>query len=890
MLIRLGSRKEKTSESKIRLVGAISQAVSLQLTGVCDRSSRDPNQLDKKGDYRILEYRKFIMISRLIHWGITLAILIMGGHVCAGDAVFDAPRQYPIELYYNSIVVDVNQDGLPDVVSLRYSTDSIMIALNDGNNGLLDPFSVHVRPTIFSMAMGDLNGDGWIDMACSHRDYYPEDLYIYLNDGSMSFTVADSMIGYGLVPGTIADFNGDGLADIKVFGYHDGLRVIYHGDGAGHLTTADTLPVNWSTQRFLDVDNDSDLDIYYMANGYDGGPLIVGYNNGQGDYAEVDSFEVPLGYRLPKAADINGDGWIDLVGVTRTTNYPTVQGGIDVMLNSGAGRFGDLLRTAPTHTWDDIGQILLGDLNADGYDDILASWGDGQFEVYESNGDGYFHATEEVALSNQSPTAYPRLIDFDLDGDADILISSGGVTVLENDGAPLFDLPPFFARDDYRLAELHDFDLDGYPDILGISQTDNLIVIVRNSGTGYFSGWKSYLLCVGIATDIVSPGAIRAGDVNGDGLPDLVSLCSQYGSTELQLFLSGGDDLLDPYPVYHDMGDRMQDRLKIADVNGDGRNDVITWRAYSGELTISYGDPDGLLGPPVEIPLGNDISLIAVGDIDGDAHAEIITTGDDRFNVLEHNGANELELAFDIPVSYGVRYIGLADLTGDGHPELITQQSSADAGLAVYLNDGSGGFDLSPMTNIDGYGGVAMVGHLDRNEHADLYVGRAKFNITTLSGNGDGSFNKPVGYFGVATGSGLMADLDLDGYDDLVVPSPGGFRVVWNMASDVTSTQEYLIEELLPVNYTLDQNYPNPFNPETVINYSLPRASQVRLTIHNILGQWVATLVEGVQLAGEHTVAWNGRNSQNHAVASGVYFYRLVAGDQDETRKMLLLK
>jgi len=94
----------------------------------------------------------------------------------------------------------------------------------------------------------------------------------------------------------------------------------------------------------------------------------------------------------------------------------------------------------------------------------------------------------------------------------------------------------------------------------------------------------------------------------------------------------------------------------------------------------------------------------------------------------------------------------------------------------------------------------------------------------------------------------------------------------------------------LPQQFAVHQNYPNPFNPVTTINYSLPTRSEVEIVIFNILGQKVTTLDEGTLPAGEHTVVWNGIDDSGGAVATGVYFYRVRAGDNVSTKKMLLLK
>jgi len=95
---------------------------------------------------------------------------------------------------------------------------------------------------------------------------------------------------------------------------------------------------------------------------------------------------------------------------------------------------------------------------------------------------------------------------------------------------------------------------------------------------------------------------------------------------------------------------------------------------------------------------------------------------------------------------------------------------------------------------------------------------------------------------------------------------------------------------ILPRNFILHQNYPNPFNPTTIISFGLPKSSEVNLEIYNILGRRVMTLVNGTLEAGNHTIKWNGTDSKGSSVATGVYFYRLTAGDFIKSKKMLLLK
>ena len=85
-------------------------------------------------------------------------------------------------------------------------------------------------------------------------------------------------------------------------------------------------------------------------------------------------------------------------------------------------------------------------------------------------------------------------------------------------------------------------------------------------------------------------------------------------------------------------------------------------------------------------------------------------------------------------------------------------------------------------------------------------------------------------------------------------------------------------------------NYPNPFNATTTIHYELRTAMPVHITIYNALGQEVKTLVASPQSAGRHQILWNGRDDNGHALASGLYLYRLQAGKWVETRQLMLLR
>ncbi len=94
----------------------------------------------------------------------------------------------------------------------------------------------------------------------------------------------------------------------------------------------------------------------------------------------------------------------------------------------------------------------------------------------------------------------------------------------------------------------------------------------------------------------------------------------------------------------------------------------------------------------------------------------------------------------------------------------------------------------------------------------------------------------------------------------------------------------------IPQSFVLDQNYPNPFNSNTVFRFTLPAAVEVELAVYNLVGQKAETLVAGEREAGIYTVRWDGRDAVARDLPSGVYLYRLRAGRQVETRKLLLVR
>ena len=134
---------------------------------------------------------------------------------------------------------------------------------------------------------------------------------------------------------------------------------------------------------------------------------------------------------------------------------------------------------------------------------------------------------------------------------------------------------------------------------------------------------------------------------------------------------------------------------------------------------------------------------------------------------------------------------------------------------------------------------------------------------------------------------------------------PGaGYNYGWNNydinagAELVDFFLQYRLSDLLFVNnndphprrFSLHQNYPNPFNPVTTLSYDLPEDALVNVTIYDMMGRVVKTLINSTQTAGYKSIQWNAKNDKNHPILAGFYLYTIQAGEFRQTRKMVLLK
>ena len=463
-------------------------------------------------------------------------------------------------------------------------------------------------------------------------------------------------------------------------------------------------------------------------------------------------------------------------------------------------------------------------------------------------------------------------------------------------------------------------DVDGDGDVDLVTSTEvhrrdqKRLTVSSNDGQGRFVPSQRILLpSISLR--------LEGHDFDGDGLLDLV--LRQGPSTEVwhNRGAAGFEPILHlPYGVW--IGG-------LADGDGDGDVDLVVIEPEEGwhddwdasyPVTLWTNDGEGGFVPGDRFVLDGYTPVLPVGQFPGEAVRLLwnrpcwLPTG--PWGLTRPWAAQpEPVLFFEAAVNPCAVHL-LADLDGNGYVDLLGSPQrnlrpevyfNSYHGLALWRLDASGvvahhtlfdsevffsGRGIARDLNGDGLLDVALV-------DINLATGPA---LVVLLGQRDGAPVLEGRYSLPGKGDQVLAgDVDGDGADDLVVlgisadageglelgvANDGAFVFI-NQRAPVTAVAS---EAVQPLAFSLGANYPNPFNPATTIPLSVPAdAEDVELAVYNVLGQPVRQVWTGSLAAGEHRLAWDGRNEQGQSVAAGVYLYRLQMGEQTHVRKMVKL-
>ena len=407
--------------------------------------------------------------------------------------------------------------------------------------------------------------------------------------------------------------------------------------------------------------------------------------------------------------------------------------------------------------------------------------------------------------------------------------------------------------------------------------------------------------------------AARIDDLNGNGAPDMPFMLGQTlaiydGQTRETIWELPNASRFEEikwygFFKYYDKGDLhlQATHLVLASVTaGTNPLDIRVFDVSTGEivwqmqnaLLMAVTDLDNDGWPELLVGDRDNRQVVMMGWEDGGATVQPPVTpvterhapmGAPYKLTLKYESDPDMELAYDSTLS--ARHTDL-DINGDGIPEIVmvTEDETGDfSGLAV--RDGAT-HDLmwlfpKPASLHCGFQGLAcgFHGFYDVNGDGQREALFGQRTVVTL--------DKTVHTLDEEFEILAVHDLDGDGYPDLVGQGLQNNTVqVWGRDETSTATEDEIEAALAP----LLENYPNPFREATTIAYEVHRAGPVTITIYDMLGRRVRTLVEGEQSVGTHQVAWDGTDASGLRVASGTYFYQLRVHEAVTSKQAVRLR
>jgi hypothetical protein len=343
------------------------------------------------------------------------------GSVCPQVTNIYNAGEYPYALDLG----DVNGDGKLDLAIANRSYSYISVAFGNGSGGFLPIVSYQVGNLPIYVRFGDINGDGKLDLATANET--GNTASILINNGNGTFgTATNYTVGFAPQAVALRDMNEDGFPDLIVTNRDSNTVSILLNKGSGTFYA----PVNYSVGpmpiRFdvADINNDGHLDVAVSSAASTRATVLLGNGTGSLGVPSYTSISNSVyGSNAVMLTDLNGDGKSDIIATTGGGNTTSVGFG------NGSGGFGSPVEYP---VGSDPASIAIGDLDGDGMLDILVSnWFSYYISVLKGNGDGTFQTASNTSIPNGSN--YVTIGDLNQDGLIDSVVanhSSGTVTVL----------------------------------------------------------------------------------------------------------------------------------------------------------------------------------------------------------------------------------------------------------------------------------------------------------------------------------------------------------------------------------------------------------------------------------------------------------------------------
>lgn len=633
------------------------------------------------------------------------------------------------------VAADFNADGQPDVAYVNDGSATVALFINDGNTFTArPPFTVSGHP--YNLAAADLNGDGKAELVVSSSDAGTVEVF---DASGSSQQVLTTGLAASLV---VAQIRGDSAPDLAVSS--NGNLLVYPGSHGGFDASGVTITpaqnLDFSSLAAGDVNNDTYADLLaaYQTN------VTVFLGNGSGALTNASTLPNMGSDFWTAVADLNGDGRLDVLS---SGAYA---------LGHGDGTFGVSLSYPSGYS---LGlQFDVTDYDGDHRLD-LAGTGQAGLLIAPGTGSGAFTRLFYLPIGPGSAATVAR--DFNADGNTDFAVLDGQLnsfTVALGAGRGFFQSPSPTPTDNPPTGmALDDYNNDGVVDVLLTTDASAVYLAGKTNG--------SFAPAVTLPMPVAGNVGMVLGDFDGNGRPDIASLQPANGTVTL-VFNDDPNGLTNATPFIYATGKNPR-ALAAADLNGDGRADLLVANANDNSVSLFLAGAGGYLQAPTAYATHTAPNGVVVGYFDSDAYPDVAVSNQNSndVSILLGSASGGLSTATHYPCGPAPAGLVSADFNGDSKADLATFNRASNGNVALLLGNGDGTLQAASASVAAGPNlrGLTPV-DLNGDGHWDLtWVNGGASTLRVAYGSGSATLSSPVTYDTWDAGPGFLGSADING-------------------------------------------------------------------------------------------------------------------------------